>query len=231
MIWCERFHGLVWFGLVWFGLVAITKDELVGVGVVTNRGDGLKVSKSRTMSTKFLQLFSLFSFTVDSQCFIAQDFFSISQIERGKRIAKHQFKADLAANQARKSQRESSERIEGKYRGKHRGKASGKPIHHFQEIYSIHARQSQASNGYHQCISNRCFLYQFYTAFPKHVKQKIFSLDLMRHQGEQASDSNKRLGARAVQVWTCERVLSQPMRDGTLQAFKRVFQSVTCWRC
>lgn len=43
----------------------------VGVVVVTNRGDGLKVIKSRTMSTKFLQLFSLFSFTVDSQCFIA----------------------------------------------------------------------------------------------------------------------------------------------------------------
>ena len=76
------------------------------------RGDGLKVIKSRTMSTKFLQLFSLFSFTVDSQCFIAQDFFSISQIERGKRGTKHQFKADLAENQAR----ESRESIEGKHR-------------------------------------------------------------------------------------------------------------------
>lgn len=53
------------------------------------RGDGLKLRYSAETSTTFLQLFSLFSFTVDSQGFIAQDFFSISQDKRGKRIAKH----------------------------------------------------------------------------------------------------------------------------------------------
>lgn len=55
------------------------------------RGDGLKLRYSSGMSTTFRQIFSLFSFTVDSQGFIAQDFFSISQDKRGKRGTKHQF--------------------------------------------------------------------------------------------------------------------------------------------
>lgn len=49
------------------------------------RGDGLKVRYSAGMSTTFRQLFSLFLFSVDSQGFIAEDFFSISQNEPGKR--------------------------------------------------------------------------------------------------------------------------------------------------
>jgi hypothetical protein len=60
--------------------------------VVANRGDRQKITNPEKMSTTFLQLFSLFLFSFDSQGFIAEDFFSISQNERGKQSAKHQFK-------------------------------------------------------------------------------------------------------------------------------------------
>jgi hypothetical protein len=63
------------------------------------------------LSITFWQLFSLFFFSVDSQGFIAWDFFSIASNKRGKRSAKRQFKGWSTENQRGKQERS----IGGKY--------------------------------------------------------------------------------------------------------------------
>jgi hypothetical protein len=56
------------------------------------RRGGTNLPNIAALSTTFLQLFSLFFFSVDSQGFIAEDFFSIASNKRGERSIKRQFK-------------------------------------------------------------------------------------------------------------------------------------------
>jgi hypothetical protein len=83
------------------------------------RRGGTNLTNIAALSITFLQLFSLFLFSVDSQWFIAEDFFSIASNKRGEQRANNQFQDDR-----QRIKRENQERIE------ERIKASWKPIHH-----------------------------------------------------------------------------------------------------
>jgi hypothetical protein len=58
------------------------------------RRGGKNLPNIAALSTTFLQLFLLFFFSVDSQGFIAEDFFSIASNKRGKQRANNHFQAD-----------------------------------------------------------------------------------------------------------------------------------------
>ena len=156
--------------------------------VITKRGDRGKVTNSQKLSTKFLKVFLLFFFSVDSQWFIAEDFFSISRIERGKRSAKHQFQADLAENQARKRERESRGRITREsIEGKHRETYS--PL---QEIYSIHARHLPGDYQNRFGTLSTVVSCSILLSIPETCQANNILVRFGAIPDDQASDSNKR---------------------------------------
>jgi hypothetical protein len=79
------------------------------------RRGGTNLTNIAALSITFLQLFSLFFFSVDSQWFIAEDFFSIASNKRGEQRVKRQFQ--LIGRESRRESRRAKERIKGEALG------------------------------------------------------------------------------------------------------------------